>query len=154
MARWVQGFRAPEVFHAQPFDPELSAQFLDPILHVRPAVVAAPDRQSVHTGGQVGEEGLQPISLQFQQRLCGRPADGLSPAGGSRLTAGPVVPMPPPAPPVLGKAPPWPATCRLIVRAEGLHLLRQLGHKNELQAPATGKVACTLASPNPESPAH
>src|SRR5664279_5837989 len=38
----VQGFRAPEVFHAQPLDPKLSAQFLDPVIQLGPAVVAAP----------------------------------------------------------------------------------------------------------------
>ena len=35
----VQGFRAPEVFHAQPFDAKLAAQFLDPDCSRRGTVV-------------------------------------------------------------------------------------------------------------------
>ena len=68
----VQGFRAPEVFHAQPFDPKLSAQFLDPVFQVGPAVVAAPYCQCVDARRQVRYQRLKTVALQFQQCLAAR----------------------------------------------------------------------------------
>ena len=66
----MQRLVAPEAVHAQPFDPELSAQFFDRVFQVRPPVVAPPHRHGVHTGRQVSDQGLKPISFQFQQRLA------------------------------------------------------------------------------------
>ena len=44
---------APEVVHAEQFDPELIPQFLDPVFQVRPAIIAPPHRHGVHPGRQV-----------------------------------------------------------------------------------------------------
>ena len=92
----VQGFRAPEVFHAQPLDPELSAQFLDPVSSP-PAVVAAPycqqRRRSSAGSLPAPETGIPPVPTIALLP----PADGLAPAAGSRSTGGPAVPVPLPA---------------------------------------------------------
>jgi hypothetical protein len=71
----VQGFRAPEVFHAQPLDAKLPAQFLDPVFQVRPAVVATPHRQRVDARWQVGDQGLNRYPASSSNVLppaCGR----------------------------------------------------------------------------------
>ena len=49
----VHGLGTPEIVDAQPFNPKLCAQFLDAVFEVGPAVVLAPDGQSVHAPGQV-----------------------------------------------------------------------------------------------------
>ena len=41
----MQRLRSPKVLHTQPLDSELFAQLLDPVLQVRPPVVAPPHRQ-------------------------------------------------------------------------------------------------------------
>ena len=137
---------------AQPFDAKLAAQLLDPVFQIRPTAVAPPTTVSASTlGGQVGDHALETgISLQFQQRLPARPADGLAPAAGSQsgrrpgrssstsCTASPGISVASPR--------------RPIMAAERLHLLRQLRHKNEFPKPSSSQVSCTLASPKPESP--